>query len=321
MGYYEDNTYSIGHTALVKLNRVVGDARATVLAKTEGRNPAFSVKDRIGAAMVWDAEKRGTLKPGKEIVEATSGNTGIALAWVAAVRGYRLILVMPDSMSLERRVLLLGYGAELVLTPASGGMSGAVQKAEQLVAATPGSWMPLQFANPANPAIHRDTTALEIWEDTGGAVDIVVGGVGTGGTITGCAQVLKPLKEGLRIVAVEPQESPVLQGGTPGPHKIQGLGANFVPEVMRVDLTDEILAVNADQALEAARELMLKEGLLVGISCGAAAYAGRVIAQRPENQGKLIVAVLPDTGERYLSTILFSELRDKAAAMTATSID
>ncbi len=317
-----DATQLIGNTPLVSLARFAPDTPGTLLAKLESFSPGFSVKDRIGVAMIDDAEKRGLIEPGKTtIIEPTSGNTGIALAWVAAVRGYRLILVMPDSMSLERRVLLLGYGAELVLTPASGGMSGAVQKAEQLVAATPGSWMPLQFANPANPAIHRDTTALEIWEDTGGAVDIVVGGVGTGGTITGCAQVLKPLKEGLRIVAVEPQESPVLQGGTPGPHKIQGLGANFVPEVMRVDLTDEILAVNADQALEAARELMLKEGLLVGISCGAAAYAGRVIAQRPENQGKLIVAVLPDTGERYLSTILFSELRDKAAAMTATSID
>ena len=317
----DDATALIGNTPLVSLARFAPNSPGKLVAKLEAFSPGFSVKDRIGVAMIDDAEKRGLISPGKTvIVEPTSGNTGIALAWVAAVRGYRLILVMPDSMSLERRVLLLGYGAELVLTPASIGMTGAIEAAETIVAETENAWMPLQFSNPANPEIHRDTTAVEIWEDTEGAVDYVVGGIGTGGTITGSAQVLKPLKPGLRIVAVEPTESPVLEGGTPAPHKIQGIGANFIPDVMDVSLVDEIVHVNGDQAIEAARELMLKEGLLVGMSCGAAAYAGRVLAERPENEGKLIVAVLPDTGERYLSTVLFSELRDKAAAMTAAPV-
>jgi cysteine synthase A len=315
-----DATELIGNTPLVSLARFAPNTPGKLVAKLEAFTPGFSVKDRIGVAMIDDAEKRGLITPGKTvIVEPTSGNTGIALAWVAAVRGYRLILVMPDSMSLERRVLLLGYGAELVLTPAAGGMAGAVEGAKKILAETENAWMPLQFANPANPEIHRATTAVEIWEDTAGEVDIVVGGIGTGGTITGSAQVLKPLKAGLQIIAVEPTESPVLQGGTPASHKIQGLGANFIPDVMEVDLVDEIAHVNSEQAIEAARELMLKEGILAGISGGAAAQAGREIAQRPENEGKLIVTVLPDTGERYLSTILFTELREKAAAMTAAS--
>jgi cysteine synthase A len=267
--------------------------------------------------MIQDAEARGIIAPGKTtIIEPTSGNTGIALAWVAAAKGYRLILTMPESMSLERRVLLRGYGAELVLTPADEGMSGSVRKAEELLAATPAGWMPMQFENPANPAIHRATTAVEIWEDTEGAVDIVVGGVGTGGTLTGVGQVIKPLKPSLSIVAVEPKESPVLAGGRAGPHKIQGIGANFIPKVLDRSLLDEIIHIDGDSALAAARELMLREGLLTGISCGAAAEAARQVANRPENRGKTIVVVLPDTGERYLSTPLFAELRDEAAAMT-----
>lgn len=315
----EDATELIGNTPLVKLTRFAPDTPGILLGKIEAFTPGFSVKDRIGVSMIDDAESRGIIQAGKTvIVEPTSGNTGIALAWVAAVRGYRLILVMPDSMSLERRVLLLGYGAELVLTPAAAGMTGAIEKAEQIVADTPNAWMPLQFNNAANPQIHRETTALEIWDDTHGAVDFVVGGIGTGGTVTGSAQVLKRLKPDVRMIAVEPEESPVLEGGTPAPHKIQGIGANFIPEVLEVDLIDEIVHVNGDQAIEAARELMLKEGLLVGISCGAAAYAGRIVAMRPENEGKTIVVVLPDTGERYLSTVLFSELREQASAMSAS---
>jgi len=315
----EDATELIGNTPLVKLARFAPNTPGILLGKLEAFSPGFSVKDRIGVSMIDDAEANGVIQPGKTvIVEPTSGNTGIALAWVAAVRGYRLILVMPDSMSLERRVLLLGYGAELVLTPAAGGMTGAIDKAEQIVADTPNAWMPLQFSNPANPKIHRETTAVEIWDDTQGAVDFVVGGVGTGGTITGSGQVLKRLKPDVRIVAVEPEESPVLEGCTPAPHKIQGIGANFIPEVLDLELVDEIVHVNGDQSIEAARELMLREGLLVGISSGAVAYAGRLLAQRPENDGKTIVVVLPDTGERYLSTVLFSELRDQSAAMTTS---
>ena len=315
----EDATELIGNTPLVRLSRFAPDTPGFLLGKLEAFSPGYSVKDRIGVSMIDDAEQQGIIQAGKTvIVEPTSGNTGIALAWVAAVRGYRLILVMPDSMSLERRVLLLGYGAELVLTPAATGMTGAIEKAEQIVAETPNAWMPLQFANPANPRIHRDTTALEIWDDTAGNVDIVICGIGTGGTITGSGQVLKRLKPSIQMIAVEPEESPVLEGGAPAPHKIQGIGANFIPEVLEVGLLDEIVHVNGDQAIEAARELMLKEGLLMGISCGAAAFAGRVVAQRPENEGKTIIAVLPDTGERYLSTVLFSELRENASAMSAS---
>lgn len=313
-----DATELIGNTPLIHLARFAKDTPGRLLGKLESFSPGFSVKDRIGVAMIQDAEQRGLITPGiTTIVEPTSGNTGIALAWVAAAKGYRLILTMPESMSLERRVLLRGYGAELILTPASEGMIGAVRKAEAILAETPNSWMPGQFDNPANPAIHRKTTAVEIWQDTHGAVDIVVGGVGTGGTITGCGQILKQLKPSLQIVAVEPKESQILAGGTPASHKIQGIGANFIPEVLDRSLIDEIVHVDSDTAMATARELMLTEGLLKGISCGAAAAAARIVASREENRGKTIVAILPDTGERYLSTLLFADLRDEAAAMTA----
>jgi cysteine synthase len=315
----DDATQLIGNTPLVRLSRFSGSTPGLLVGKLESFSPGFSVKDRIGVAMIDDAERKGLIEPGRTtIVEPTSGNTGIALAWVAAARGYRLILTMPESMSVERRVLLLGYGAELVLTPAAEGMIGAVKRAEEILAKTPNAWMPMQFDNPANPEIHRETTAIELWEDTEGQIDVLVGGVGTGGTITGCGQVLKSLKPGLKVVAVEPLESPILAGGDPAPHKIQGIGANFVPEVLDRSIVDEILHVSSEQAIGAARELMRTEGLLKGISCGAAAYAAREIARRPESQGKLIVAVLPDTGERYLSTALFADLREAAAEMTVT---
>jgi len=314
----EDATQLIGNTPLVKLSRFAPNAAGTLVGKLESFTPGFSVKDRIAVSMIDAAEKDGQITPGKTtLIEPTSGNTGIGLAWVAAAKGYKLILTMPESMSLERRVLLLGYGAELILTPAGEGMAGAVRRAEQIQAETPDSWIPAQFDNPANPEIHRKTTAVEIWQDTDGAVDIVVGGIGTGGTITGVGQVLKSLKPSVEIVAVEPTESPILTDGTFGPHKIQGIGANFVPSVLDTSIYNEVFHVTSDQAIGAARELMLKEGLLKGISCGAAAFAAREVASRPENQGKLIIAVLPDTGERYLSTLLFQELREKASALTA----
>jgi cysteine synthase A len=317
-GIAEDATELIGNTPLVKVPKFAGNAAATLVVKLEAFQPGFSVKDRIAVSMIVDAEERGEISPGKTtLIEPTSGNTGIGLAWVAAAKGYRLILTMPDSMSLERRVLLLGYGAELVLTPAAEGMAGAVRKAEQIQSETPDSWIPAQFDNPSNPEIHRQTTAIEIWQDTDGAVDIVVGGIGTGGTITGVGQVLKRLKPSVQLVAVEPTESPLLTNGTFGPHKIQGIGANFVPSVLDTSIYSEVAHVTSDQAITAARELMVKEGLLVGISSGAAAYAGREIASREENKGKLVVAILPDTGERYLSTLLFTELREKASALTA----
>ena len=313
-----DATELIGNTPLVELSRFAPNTPARLLGKLEAFTPGFSVKDRIGVSMIEDAEARGAITPGKTtIVEPTSGNTGIALAWVAAAKGYRLILTMPDSMSLERRVLLRGYGAELILTPAAEGMTGAIQRAEQIVAETPDSWMPMQFENLANPAIHRATTAVEIWEDTDGAVDIVVGGIGTGGTLTGVGQVIKKLKPELQIVAVEPKESPILAGGQPASHKIQGIGANFIPEVLDRSLLDELVHIDSETAMAASRELMRTEGLLNGISCGAAVAAARQIAQREENRGKTIVVVLPDTGERYLSTLLFADLREEAAAMTA----
>jgi cysteine synthase A len=313
-----DATELIGNTPLVRLSRFAGDAPGILVGKLESFSPGFSVKDRIGVAMIEDAEAAGIIQPGvTTIVEPTSGNTGIALAWVAAAKGYRLILTMPESMSLERRVLLLGYGAELVLTPASEGMSGAVRRAEQIVGETPDAWMPQQFQNPSNPEVHRRTTAVELWEDTDGKIDILVGGIGTGGTITGAGQVLKRLKPELQVVAVEPAESPLLATGQAGPHKIQGIGANFVPDVLDRDIYDEIIHIDAPTAIAAEHELMVKEGLLKGISCGAAAAAAREVARRPENEGKLIVVVLPDTGERYLSTVAFAELRDRAAAMSA----
>ena len=314
-----DATQLIGNTPLVRLARFAPNTPATLVAKLEAFSPGYSVKDRIGVAMIDDAERRGIIKPGvTTIIEPTSGNTGIALAWVAAARGYRLILTMPESFSMERRVLLLGYGAELVLTPASEGMVGAVRKAEELLAQIPNSWMPQQFKNAANPEIHRQTTAVEIWEDTDGQVDIVIGGVGTGGTLTGCGQVLKKLKPEVQTIAVEPKESPVLAGGQPAPHRIQGIGANFVPDVLDRSIIDEIAHVSGDEAFAASRELMRTEGLLVGISSGAAAHVARKVAQREENRGKLIVVVLPDTGERYLSTALFADLREEAAAMPTT---
>jgi len=316
----KDATELIGNTPLVRLDRFAGDTPGILVGKLESFSPGFSVKDRIGVAMIDDAERRGEIAPGvTTIVEPTSGNTGIALAWVAAARGYRLILTMPESMSLERRMLLLGYGAELVLTPAAEGMAGAVRRAEKILAETPNAWMPQQFKNAANPEIHRQTTAVEIWEDTEGQVDILVAGIGTGGTITGAGQVLKQLKPGLQAIAVEPTESPILAGGKPGSHKIQGIGANFVPDVLDTGIYDEIVHVNAEEAMAAQRELLQKEGLLKGISCGAAAHGARQIAQREENRGKLIVVVLPDTGERYLSTVAFADLREKAAAMTASA--
>lgn len=313
-----DATELIGNTPLVRLSRFAPNTPGILVGKLESFSPGFSVKDRIGVAMLDDAEARGLVEPGKTvIVEPTSGNTGIALAWVAAARGYRLILTMPESMSLERRVLLLGYGAELVLTPASEGMAGAVRRAEEIVANTPDAWMPQQFNNPSNPEIHRRTTAVELWEDTDGKIDILVAGIGTGGTITGTGQVLKHLKPEVQVVAVEPAESPILATGQFGPHKIQGIGANFVPEVLDRDVYDEIIHIDAPTAIAAQQELLRTEGLLKGISCGAAAAAAREVANRPENEGKLIVAILPDTGERYLSTIAFAEIRERAAAMTA----
>ncbi|HET8524750.1 MAG TPA: cysteine synthase A, partial [Thermomicrobiales bacterium] len=300
-----DATELIGHTPLVRLARFAKDLPGDVIGKLESFTPGYSVKDRIGVAMIDDAERRGIIQPGvTTIVEPTSGNTGIALAWVAAARGYRLILTMPESMSIERRVLLLGYGAELVLTAAEQGMIGAIEKAEELQRTIPHAWIPQQFENVANPVKHRDTTALEIWDDTQGEIDILVAGVGTGGTITGTGQVLKHLNPDVQVVAVEPTESPILSGGNAGPHKIQGIGANFVPVVLDRDVIDEVMTIEGDEAMNAARELMRGEGLLVGISAGAAAAAARKVAARPENEGKLIVAILPDTGERYLSTAL-----------------
>jgi cysteine synthase A len=304
---YEDITKTIGHTPLVRLNRVVEGAGAQVVAKLESFNPLSSVKDRIGLSMIDDAERAGILKPGSIIVEPTSGNTGISLAFVSAARGYRLILTMPETMSVERRMLLKALGAELVLTPGPEGMKGAIRRAGELVAETPGAWMPQQFQNPSNPKIHRETTAEEIWSDTDGKVDILVGGVGTGGTITGIGQVIKKRKPSFKIVAVEPTGSPVLSGGQPGPHRIQGIGAGFVPGVLEVPLIDEIFQVTNEQAFEMGRALARREGILVGISSGAAAYAAVEVARRPENTNKLIVVILPDTGERYLSTPLFQD--------------
>ena len=308
MTVYSNVTELIGRTPLVKLNRIAGD-NATVVAKLEFYNPANSVKDRIGAAIIEAAEASGDLKPGGTIVEGTSGNTGIALAMVGAAKGYKVVLAMPETMSLERRALLRAYGAELVLTPGPLGMKGAVAKAEE-IAEERGGVLARQFANPANLAVHRRTTAEEIWADTDGKVDIFVAGVGTGGTVSGVGQVLKEHNPEVKVIAVEPAESPILSGGEPGPHKIQGLGANFVPEILDRDVIDEVITRNIDQSLEFARAAATQEGLLVGISSGAALSAAVEIANRPENAGKAIVAVLPDFGERYLSTVLFEGLID-----------
>ncbi|MDR0483492.1 MAG: cysteine synthase A [Cellulomonadaceae bacterium] len=303
-----DATELIGGTPLVRINRLAGDSTATIAAKLEFYNPANSVKDRIGVAIINAAEASGELKPGGTIVEGTSGNTGIALAWVGAARGYNVVLTMPESMSKERRALLRAYGAELVLTPGAEGMKGAVAAAERIVAERPGAILARQFANPANPEIHRATTAEEVWADTDGAVDVFVAGIGTGGTITGVGQVLKERKPEVRIVAVEPAASPLLNGGQAGPHKIQGLGANFVPEVLDTSVYDEVVDIADDTAVEFARRAATEEGLLVGISGGAALAAAVEVAQRPEMAGKLIVAVIPDFGERYLSTVLYADL-------------
>ena len=309
MSIYKDNSESIGRTPLVRINRLTQGLNATVLAKIEGRNPAYSVKCRIGAAMIWDAEASGKLKPGMHVVEPTSGNTGIALAFVCAARGYPLTLTMPETMSVERRMMLKSFGAELILTPGSDGMRGAISKAEEL-SKQDGWYMPQQFKNPANPAIHFKTTGPEIFNDTEGKIDIFVAGVGTGGTITGVSRYLKNEKHlPIKSVAVEPAASPVLSGGAPGKHKIQGIGAGFIPDILDRSIIDEVIQVTDDESIETAKKLMKLEGITCGISCGAAMAAALKLAARPENAGKVIVTVLPDSGERYLSTALFEDLR------------